>query len=411
MKWHVLHPRVPLVVPFWSLREALTIAWLGVTARIIRGNAIARLERQLSDFFGGHFCIGVDSGSTAIALALQGIGCSNGDEVILPSYCCQNVLSAVLTVGCKPVFADIGEDLNIDPSSVSACITSRTRAIIVPHLFGSAAPVDVVEGICRRHGIALIDDAAQAFGTSLHGRLLGTFGDVGIGSFGPGKSITATGGGFLLTNRADLIERIRGIPLAREPYFDKLRQSLRFLFLRRLRRYTIGCVAIVQRFCRVKKLPCHPTRRPAAMITNVDAAIASIQFGKLQCSTHLRQQHATLLYERLKDCKWLSFVPCSLASARTKCAAIFNDNTPTVNPIHFQRWMRARGIELCPPYKPLHQLQEMAAFNRGGLSRTEDLANRVVFLPNDPLMSQSDVNFVAKCCSLYFHESTFKPTG
>ncbi|MFX0203831.1 MAG: DegT/DnrJ/EryC1/StrS family aminotransferase, partial [Candidatus Hodarchaeota archaeon] len=159
--------------------------------------------------FGVKYCIATDLGRQAITLALIAAGLKPGDGVVLPSLVCQSVLLPILRLGCVPQFADIGEDLNISPETVSRVIDEQTRAIIVPHLYGRAAQIERIADIAKRHGVTVIDDAAQALGAKRSGKYVGSFGDVGIFSFGPFKSIIATRGGALVTNNGKIYKKIQ----------------------------------------------------------------------------------------------------------------------------------------------------------------------------------------------------------
>jgi dTDP-4-amino-4,6-dideoxygalactose transaminase len=128
------------------------------------------------------------------------VGVGPGDEVIVPGFTFVASISSIVYSGARPVLAEIDESFDLDPRDVEGRITPRTRAIIAVHMLGSPAKLDELRAIATRHGIALIEDAAQAFGATYHGKWLGSLGDAGIYSFNEYKTITSGDGGMLVTN-------------------------------------------------------------------------------------------------------------------------------------------------------------------------------------------------------------------
>src|SRR5262249_40060737 len=152
----------------------------------ILGPELAALEHELAHYNGRRFAVGVASGTDALILGLRacGTGChtpagAGGDEIILPALTFVATASAVSALGARPVFADCdARTLTIDPASVQSRITSRTCAVIAVHLYGGAANVDPLLELTTRHGLALVEDNAQALGGTYHGRKLGSLGTV-----------------------------------------------------------------------------------------------------------------------------------------------------------------------------------------------------------------------------------------
>jgi dTDP-4-amino-4,6-dideoxygalactose transaminase len=150
------------------------------------------------------------SGTAAVELALRGLKVGPGDEVILAAYDFKGNIQNVLAVGAMPVLVDLDpENWNLEPTRLEAAITPATKAIIVSHLHGGIVPMPAVVEIAATRGMAVIEDACQMPGARIHGRPAGTWGDVGVLSFGGSKLLSAGRGGALLTNRADIVQRIR----------------------------------------------------------------------------------------------------------------------------------------------------------------------------------------------------------
>ena len=177
------------------------------------GPAVAAFETEFARYCGVRHCIGVNSGTSALHLALLACGVGPGDEVITVPFTFVATAWAISYVGARPVFVDIEpETFTIDTSQVERAITSRTRAILPVHLYGQTAQLDPLLEICDRHGLVLIEDAAQAHGAMYYGRRAGAVGQVGCFSFYPGKNLGAYGeGGAVTTNDDAVAARVRSL--------------------------------------------------------------------------------------------------------------------------------------------------------------------------------------------------------
>ena len=181
--------------------------------RFIMGEEVTTFEREIAAYLDVEHAIGVSSGTDALTIALGALGIGVGDEVITTPYTFFATTGAILRVGATPVFADIEPDsFNLDPARVSDAITPRTRAILPVHLFGQMADMQALRALATRHGLALIEDAAQALGAALHGKRAGALGELGCFSFFPTKNLGAFGDGGLVTcNDARLAELCRSL--------------------------------------------------------------------------------------------------------------------------------------------------------------------------------------------------------
>lgn len=169
-------------------------------------------ERRWAEFTGCRHALGVSNGTVSLQIAMQTLGIGSGDEVIVPPYTFAATATAVLTVGALPVFADIEPDTyNLDPAAVEASITDRTAAVIVVHLAGAPADLDALTDICRRHDLALIEDAAHAHGARWSGRPVGGFGKFGSWSFQASKNLSSGEGGALTADDPALAEAAWGL--------------------------------------------------------------------------------------------------------------------------------------------------------------------------------------------------------
>lgn len=171
---------------------------------------IARFERGLTAYLGVQHAVATSSGTGALHLGLAALGIGPGDEVILADTNWIATAAPITYVGAKPVFVDISpESWCIDPARVEAAITPRTRAIIATHLYGNLCDMDALLALGQRHQIPVIEDAAEALGSSAQGRMAGSMGRFGIFSFHGSKTITTGEGGMFVTDDSALYERVK----------------------------------------------------------------------------------------------------------------------------------------------------------------------------------------------------------
>ena len=181
------------------------------SCRFILGPEVTALESELAAFCGVTHGIGVNSGTDALVLALKAVGVRPGDEVITSAFSFVASGSTVLMLGARPVFVDIvPSTYNLDPAAVAKAVTPRTRAIVAVHLYGQPAAMDAIGDIARAHGLAVVEDAAQAVGAAYAGRPAGAWSDVACLSFYPTKNLGGCGdGGMVLTSRDDIAQAAR----------------------------------------------------------------------------------------------------------------------------------------------------------------------------------------------------------
>jgi dTDP-4-amino-4,6-dideoxygalactose transaminase len=188
----------------------------------ILGKDVGAFETSFARYTGSAFSLGVNSGTDALFLGLLSLGVGSGDEVIVPAFTYIASAFAVTYTGAKPVFVDIDADtFNIDPGKIEKAVTSKTRAIMPVHLYGQSADMEPILEIAKRHGLKVIEDAAQAHGTVYYGnkkgkkeerrgRKVGSMGDMGCFSFYPTKNLGGFGdGGMITTNDNNIFDRLK----------------------------------------------------------------------------------------------------------------------------------------------------------------------------------------------------------
>jgi dTDP-4-amino-4,6-dideoxygalactose transaminase len=183
------------------------------STQFVLGDEVAGFERDFAGYCQASECVGVNSGTSALHLALLASGIGAGDEVITVPFTFVATVSAICYTGARPVFVDIEpEYFTIDPAKIEAAITPRTRAIMPVHLYGQPADMDPIVDIARRHNLTVIEDASQAHGSEYHGRRCGSLAEVAGFSFYPGKNLGAYGeGGAVVTLRADVSATCRAL--------------------------------------------------------------------------------------------------------------------------------------------------------------------------------------------------------
>ncbi|MEQ9290283.1 MAG: DegT/DnrJ/EryC1/StrS family aminotransferase [Cyclobacteriaceae bacterium] len=208
-------PFVDLKLQYLSIKEEMDAAIQSVldNTSFIGGAIVSKFENDFANYLGVQQCVTCANGTDAIEIALQALGISKGDEVIVPAMSWIATSEAVTTVGAKPVFADVLPDkFTIDPEQIKKKITPATQAIIPVHLYGKPAEMAEIMELAWENNLKVIEDCAQAHGASHRGRNVGTFGDAATFSFYPGKNLGAYGdAGCMVSNNSEVVEKFRMI--------------------------------------------------------------------------------------------------------------------------------------------------------------------------------------------------------
>jgi dTDP-4-amino-4,6-dideoxygalactose transaminase len=323
------------------------------------GAEIERLEARLAEYCGTREAVALNSGTDALFLALQAAGVGPGDEVITPPNSFIASTAVIVHLGARPVFVDVLADQNIDPAAVERAITPRTRAVMPVHLTGRVCRMDRIMEIAERHGLLVIEDAAQSIGSMFQGRKSGSFGHFGCFSAHPLKNLNAMGdAGFVTTNDSAAAARMR-----------------------RLRTHGMADRETVEEWGFVSRMDV------------LQAAILDYRLDKLPDVIARRRENAALYQRLLKHEK--VFVP----SCRQDEFNTFHTFVIQVERRDdLQRHLRAIGIKTAIHYPvPIH-LQPAATglgYRKGDFPATESQAERILTLPVNQYMSAKDVETVA----------------
>lgn len=192
-------PLIPVARPIIGEDERRAVDRVLASGMLAQGPEVAAFEEEFSKIVGGRRCVAVNSGTSALHVALLALGIGPGDEVIVPSFTFAATANAVRLVGATPVFVDIDvATFCLDAAAVESAVTPRTRALMPVHLYGHPADMPTLRSVAQRHGLLVVEDAAQAHMATLHGTSVGEFGDAACFSFYPTKNMTSGEGGMVV---------------------------------------------------------------------------------------------------------------------------------------------------------------------------------------------------------------------
>jgi dTDP-4-amino-4,6-dideoxygalactose transaminase len=199
---------IPISRPALDEREQRALEAVLRSGQLVQGARVAEFEQAFAEFIGVRRAVAVNSGTAALHLALLAHGLGPGDEVVTTPFTFVASVQAILLAGARPVLVDVDASFNLDPAQVAGALTARTRAILPVHLYGQPADLGPLLDLAQRHGLALIEDAAQAHGAEYGGRRVGSFG-TGCFSFYATKNLTTGEGGMLTTDDDRLADTAR----------------------------------------------------------------------------------------------------------------------------------------------------------------------------------------------------------
>lgn len=342
------------------VNECLDTMWVSSVGRFITD-----FEGAFADYCDTPHALSCNNGTSALHLALMGIGCGPGDEVIVPTLTYIASANAVTYCGATPVFIDVEpRTMNIDPAKIEALITPRTKAILVVHLYGHPADMDPINEIARRHGLAVVEDAAEAHGALYKGRKTGSLGHVGVFSFFGNKIITTGEGGMLTTadpamaNRMKLL-RGQGMDLQRRYWFPVVGYNYR--------------------------------------MTNIQAAIGLAQLEAVEDHLAMRQRVRGWYDERLADLAEFVEMPVEESWARHSFwmyTVLLTDATAKRTPRdEFTAGLDADGIDTRPVFYPMHVMPPYLRPDRS-FPVADRLAARGFNLPTHGMLTEDDVDYI-----------------
>ena len=357
-------PFVDLKAQYRSIKPEIDEAIQRVldTTQFVLGRDVAAFEESFAAYAGGvRHAIGLNSGTSALHLALLAAGVGPGDEVITVPFTFVATAAAVVYTGARPVFVDIEpRSFTMDPVRIEAAITPRTKAILPVHLYGQCADMDPILEIARRRGLAVIEDAAQAHGAEYKGRRAGSLGRMGCFSFYPGKNLGAYGEGGAVTTSDDECNRV----------------------IRMLRDWG------------AEKKYHHVLKGYNYRLEGIQGAVLGVKLRHIEAWTEARRAHARRYAEALKG------LPIRLPEEVPERRHVWHvyavrmrDRDRAVP------FLQERGVGAGIHYPfPVHRLPAYAdlGYRAGAFPESERAANEVLSLPMFPELTDAQIDYVAE---------------
>jgi perosamine synthetase len=357
--------RIPVAAPALVGREReYVLDCIDSTWISSNGSYLQRFESAFAKFCGVRHAIACCNGTVAIHLALMAHGLTAGDEVIVPTLTYVATANPVLYCGARPVFVDSEpQTWNMDPERIEAAITPRTRGIIAVHLYGHPADMDPILDLAQRHGLWVIEDAAEAHGAQYKGRLAGSMGSLSTFSFYGNKIITTGEGGMVVTDDETMAAKVRQLRgQGQDPD----------------RRYWFPILGFNYR------------------MTNIEAAIGLAQLEQIDWHLSRRREIAGWYREELEEVEGIELspqAPWALSAFWIACAVLDEQRFGPRDEV--MSALAGTGIETRPFFYPLHTLpmyRSDVADTRFPIA--EDLARRGLNLPSSATLTREEASFV-----------------
>ena len=356
-------PFVDLRAQYHSIKSEVDAAVLGVleTCQFTLGSEVAKFEEEFAAYTSSKFAIGVNTGTSALHLALLAANIGPGDEVITVPFTFVATVAAIHYAGARTVFVDIDpRTFTMDPLKIKAAITPRTKAIIPVHLYGQPADMDPILAVAKQHNLIVIEDACQAHGAEYKGRRAGSLGDFGAFSFYPGKNLGAYGEGGLVTTQDAQFNRT--LRMLRDWGAEKKYQHV-------LKGYNYRLEGIQGAVLRVKLKYLEAwTEARRAAAARYDAAFAGSAIDAPQAAAYARHVYHIYAIRTGERSKW-------------------------------QDALQQQGIQTGIHYPfPVHLLPAYAdlGYRAGQFPHSERAANEVLSLPMFPELTVDQTNTVAR---------------
>lgn len=358
---------IPVYRPFLEGREkeyvnrCLDSTWISS-----KGEFVDRFEQAFANYIGADYATSVCNGTVALHLALDALGIGPGDEVIVPTLTYVASVNTIIQTGARPVFVDsLPDSWQLDPRDVERKVSDRTAAVMAVHLYGQPCDMDSLGQICRRHGLYLVEDCAEAFGATYKGQHVGTFGDIATFSFFGNKTITTGEGGMVVSKTAETHARAykkktQGVSETREYWHEVLAYNYRM---------TNICAAI-----------------GLAQIERADAIIERKRRLAHWYETRLQGLPVKLHGEQpgTRHSYWM----CSLLLEQAASRQPLRDH------------LGQTGIETRPLFPPVNTMPHCAT--KEIFPVAEDLSARGLNLPSYPGLSEDDVDMVCESIRSFF---------
>lgn len=344
--------------------ECLDSGWISS-----RGAFINKFEKEFEKYLDISFATTVTNGTVALHLALSALGIKSGDEVIVPTFTYVASVNTIVQCGAKPIFVDIdGDSLQVDVKHIKNKISSKTKAIMAVHLYGQACDIEVLRKICDEYNLYLIEDCAEALGSSVNGKKVGTFGDVSTFSFFGNKTITSGEGGMVVSNNKNIMNlclklKNQGVVENKRYWHDRIAFNYR--------------------------------------MTNLCAAIGLAQLERIEYFINRKREIANLYQELLKNLPLHVHREIKGTTNTYWLVSIILDENISNHRDYLISYLDNNHIESRPFFYPAHTLP-MYIENNGEYPLSENFSARGINLPSWPDLTNDQVKKVCLFVSNYF---------
>ena len=337
-----------------NLTKCIKSNWISST-----GKFIPEFERKFSKYLGGGYAVAVSNGTTAIELALASLGVKRGDEVILPNFTFAATINAVLNVGAKPVLVDCDKETwTLDIKKVLNAINKKTKVILPVHIYGQAAKIDELKKIAKKYKILIVEDSAEALGSTYKKRKIGLDGHCSTFSFFPNKLITTGEGGMVI--------------------FKKLKDSLKARILLNQGRSP-------------KKNYWHIYAGFNFRMTNLQAAIGVAQLKKINFFLNKRKKIFKNYDMLFRNIKFISLLPKNNWSTNSCWIyTILIKNFGEKKRDKLIQLLNAKGIETRPGFYPLNSMKPYTKFGKGSYPNSKNIGLNSISIPTSIKLSLND---------------------
>lgn len=346
--------------------ECMNTSWISS-----KGHFVTDFENAFASYIGVKHGVAVFNGTVAIHLALMALNIKEGDEVIVPSFTYVASANPVVMVGAKPIFVDsLMSSWQMDPAEVERKITSKTKAVIAPHMYGHPCDMDALCAICKKNNIYLIEDCAEAIGSQYHGKMIGSFGDISCFSFFGNKTITCGEGGMVVTNDDELYRKAanlknQGLSSVREYWHDVVGYNYR--------------------------------------MTNIQAAIGLAQFEHIEPIIKAKIDNANWYMDELADLPVVFHKPAEENMVHTywMCSILCEDMSTRDG---LRAYLKENGVETRPTFNTIHTMPMYLDSNGQSFPIAESLAERGMNLPSYPQLTRKDIHTICSFIHEYFQK-------
>ena len=349
------------------VKEVFATKWISSV-----GETINKFEESIAKYVGAKYAVALSSGTAGIHMALKSVGVKKGDIVFCSTFTFSATANPIIYENATPVFIDSEpESFNMSPIALEKAFEKypNPKAVIVVHLYGQSADMDKIMELCNKHNVPVIEDAAESLGATYKGKYTGTIGELGVYSFNGNKIITTSGGGMLVSDNKEKIDKIRFWSTQAR---DKARHYQ------------------------------HSELGYNYRMSNVLAGIGRGQLQVLDKRIAKKKEIYETYKQGFKDIKELTMEPiCNYGEPNYWLPAVTVDKNSKVKPLDIMVALENDNIESRPIWKPMHiqpfyEKYDFFNHNENGISVSEDLFNRGVCLPSDTKNTKEDMDRIIK---------------